>query len=188
MPPFHRSRALGAFLTLAAALPAIVGSAGCASSPSGAEAAAGEPLRLTFVDHRTHQVCELVNQSHTDRLTYYSTPRGDASTKVQEDEVMRDLLEWLEDHDLDDYAVAGPAPRMGGGTFWTLEIEGPGGIVHVTETQATPVEDKEGLRQLMQAVLQTYNVTPGYQAVSVDDPTQLFKREKDRPAQGTPKP
>ncbi len=167
-----RTFALGALI-----LP-LVASCGSTGGSSRSAHAEGEAMRMTFVDHRTQQVCELVSESHTDRLTYYSTPRANASTKVQDDEIMGELLEWLEKNDLGDYAVAGPAPRMGAGMFWTLEIEGPTGTLHVSETQGTSPDDKQSLRKLMQAVLQTYNITPGYQAVTVDDRSELFKGAK----------
>lgn len=151
--------------------------AGCASSGGSSARADGRALRVTFVDYRTSQRLELVNEAHTSRLEQYSEIRNDAMRKVQSDEVMGALVDYLYDEGFAERATPGPmTPGGGGRLLWGLEIvEGDGEPSHVTETKGLTAAEKQDLRQLSFAFLSTYNATYGAQAVEVQAGQSPFK-------------
>jgi hypothetical protein len=136
---------------------------------------------MTFVDYRTGAKLELVNQSHTDALELYSTPRADAARKVQTDELMIDLWDFLRDSGYGSFAVEGAAPPVQSKAFlWSLEVEGQHGFSHVREETTLPDDKKEELRRLSYGFLQTYNATQGWQTIETKPGEVPFKAPRVR--------
>jgi hypothetical protein len=158
-------------LCLAAACTSSGGSRPADGEPSAAPSrapATAESVRMTVRDYRSGASFELVSQAHTAPLDQYSKVAADASRKVQEDELMRALRDYLEDQGLARLALPGAAPALAAGSkAWTLEVADARGVRHVVATPETPAEDMKRLRALLDAVLATYNETQGWQAVDL---------------------
>jgi hypothetical protein len=152
----------------------------CASTGSDGSGQAaggkGTPIQITFVDYRTGATMELVNESHTSKLEQYSTPRSNASRKVQSDELVGQLVEYMDDNGYQKLAVPGDPPYLTGGQFyWTLQIVEPDRRSYVAEGRTTTLADKQRVRAFSQAFLGVYNLTDGWQAVEVAPGEMPFK-------------
>lgn len=161
-----------------AVLALFLASSACASSKpdeSGAnsavaDAASGVPVRVAVLEYQHSVRVELVNNSHTDKLEQYSKIRPDASRKVQDDDVMAALVEYLDQEGFERLALPGLAPAMGSRlTTWALEIETPTSKQHILGSALTTAEDKRLALKMKTAVVQLFNVTRGWQAVQVQD-------------------
>jgi hypothetical protein len=145
--------------------------AACASTSS--SGASGHPTRLTFVDYRSGQAFELVNESHTDRLEQYSELRSNAARKVLDDGTMERLVEFLEDQGFETRSRPGstvpPSQVRDGALQWALELDRGDGVRHVAAVPGMSDDDKRGLLTLGKAFLDTYNATFSMQAVKVED-------------------
>lgn len=143
-------------------------SSGGSSRSSESTAAQGESVRLTVRDFRSGAQFELVSQSLVSALDQYSKVAPDASRKVQDDELLTALRDYLEKEGLAELAAPGKAPGFSSGTkAWTLEVEDASGVRHLLATPQTPAEDMKRMRSLLDAVLATYNETQGWQAVDI---------------------
>jgi hypothetical protein len=132
------------------------------------EASKGEAVRMTVADYRSGATFELVNQAHTTAIDQYSKVSTDASRKVQDDELMFALRDYLVDEGFDDLARSGAAPALAHGTkAWTLELADGKGARHLVATPETSADDMKAMRKLLEAVLATYNETQGWQAVDI---------------------
>lgn len=161
-----------------AVLALLLACSACASSKSDeseassavADAAAGVPVRVAVLEYQHSVRIELVNNSHTDKLEQYSEIRPDASRKVQDDDVMAALLEYLDQEGFSRLAVPGLAPAMGSRlTTWALEIETPTSKRHILGSALTIAEDKREALKMKTAVVQLFNATRGWQAVQIQD-------------------
>jgi hypothetical protein len=165
------------------------GLAACSSTGSddGDEAPAekGTPILLSFVDYRTGARSELVNESHTSKLEQYSKPRSDAARKVQSDELVAGLVEYLEDNGFRKLAASGDPPYLTGGQFyWTLQLVEPERRCYVAAGRNTSLADKQRLHAFSQAFLGVYNHTDGWQAVEVKPGEMPFKGPNLKPGGG----
>jgi hypothetical protein len=168
----------GALAALALVAAACTSGGGGRGAPS-----AGEPVRVAFVDYRTGERMELVNESHTGRLEQYSEVRSDASRKVQTDDVMQGLVEHLVDQGWARFAQPGPAPAgVGAGdTIVTaMELERDGELEHIAGRKGMPPDDKQRMLQLVAAFVDTYNATYSLQAVE-SKPGELPFEEPVKP-------
>lgn len=157
-PGLLRACALVA-LGFLAALPAC-------SSTGGSLDAVGTPARIRFVSGRSLQTFELVNETHTGRVELYSATRENADTKVQEDEVVDEVLDYFKNLGLFERTQPGVAPPAGGAYSSTLEIDVAGNPVHFAIGQGSSTEDRTLFAQCLSAFLVIYNET--YQLQSVE--------------------
>lgn len=108
--------------------------AGCASTKG---AASTNPARVKFVDYRSGLKFELVNEAHTDRVELYSRPtETDVVTKVATNEVMDELLKYMDDSGFFGNSSNGTFPGDGGsmGFIQALEVERADGTVHMVNS------------------------------------------------------
>ena len=168
-------RLIPTFITCAllAACSSTGGSGGRSSSGDGAE---GEPIILVYTYFQTGASMELANESHTNRLNQYSEPRSNANRKVQSDDLMKDLIDYLDAKGFSKEAIQGDPPYMTGGDLsWTLQLERPSGKSYVAESKTSSTREKRRLRIYSQAFLSTYNATQGWQAVKIESGEMPFK-------------
>lgn len=158
-------------LFAAAGLLAVLGAA-CATTPS---PLVGQPVRLGFVDGRSGKVLELVNETHTTRLEQYSKVRDNAGRKVQTDAVVAEHVDWLERNEFSRLARSGPAPRERGVVSWSLEIEQPSGVRHVSFVHSLPPADLEALTKLRMGYLEIWNGTLAGQSVQLKEGEDIFE-------------
>jgi len=152
----------------------------CASRKSGSSSAddVHAPVRIGFLEYRTEQKLELVNASHTDPLAQYSRVRESANRKVQDDEIVGDLVAYFEQQGFRERAQSGPAPaKSDGRTVWALELEQSGRTTHVEARKDDPSGDLERFKAMLDAFVQVYNATYSLQAVE--------RKLWDTPALGT---
>lgn len=143
--------------------------AACASSPS-VEPAPHGPWRVGLLDYRSKRRFELVNEAHTSRVEQYSQLRPNADRKVQTDEIVGELVGWLESEGFAKLARGGAAPETpGADAVWTLELDGPGGARHVLVLKSTSPEDYAVYRKLKAGFLDIYNATYAGQATQMKD-------------------
>jgi len=159
------------FRSLLVALPCFL--AACASTP--AEAPRAEVL-VTLRNYQTGQRFELASESHTDRVTYYSSERGDAARKVQVDEVMLALVEELDKRDYSTHARPGSAPATGNeSTRWALELASGGRELNWTIGTNDPRERWLAFQECRDLFLELYNATVSFQTVENDQGRGYFQ-------------
>lgn len=159
--------------------------AACASSSSSKAGVAagsgktGKSISMTLVDYRSGTRLELVNASHTDPVEQYSTARADASRKVQTDDLMDGLWDYLRDQGFERDAKNGNAPTVTpgakGGYRWSLQVTRPEGTSYVGEADNAADKDRKRLLVFKKAFVDTYNATQGWQAVKVQPGEQPFR-------------
>ena len=163
---------------LASSLCALV--VGCASSSSGsggASAEEGERMRVTLRDYKGGNVFELVSESHTSRVDYYSEARSDASRKIQTDEVMEVLIKELEKQGLKKHRQEGRAPSQGGAVIsWGIEVEEGPQTDHWVVGKGSAVDEIQAFNECRNAFLQLYNITASYQAIENPEGKQIFQK------------
>lgn len=138
---------------------------------------AGPAYLLRMVDYRSKARFELVNHSHTAPLAQYSKKRPDPSRKVASDEWMTGLLAYFRENGWDKEVRDGAAPAGATGSLlWSLELVGPEGTKHIAEPTNASDSQRKRLRIMWKAFLDTYNQTPGYQAVEIRDGKLPFKQ------------
>lgn len=159
-----------------------LGLSACASSSASKPASAPvatRPLRVHFVDWRSGQSLTLVDQSHTDRTTLYSTaqPLKDANTKVTTDEVLEETLKFFRGRGFFDHAVKGPAGSAAStGAAQSLEVETPDETVHMDLGRLTSAADANVFRQCRDNFAALYNNV--YQLQTVDHPPDWDAQQK----------
>jgi len=155
-----------------AALPLLV-LAACAGPRSGRYSSSSAsnyispdgPIRVTFRDYRSGLVMNLLNESHSDPVEYYSQPRNDASTKIQNDEIIDALIEVFEAKGFERMKFDGPAPQHGGGASRALAIEKHGRIQHIVFRQEDARANRLAFNDCAAAFLEINNLTYGAQTV-----------------------
>ena len=141
----------------------------CSSTPNVTKAGPGA-WRVGLRDYRSGRNFELVNESHTSRVEQYSTLRDNADRKVQSDEIIAELVGWLESEGFGTLAQAGTAPtEPGGDRVWVLEVQGPDGPRHVLVTKAISQESYAVCRKLKAGFLDIYNATYAGQAKQMQE-------------------
>jgi hypothetical protein len=181
----HRARA-GRHLGAAGAgllfLLAACGSSGTAAAgereppQAGRPAVTGKPMRIAFRDFRSGQDLELVNESHTAPTELYSTILTSAVRKVQTDEVVEALYDYLEEKGFESHARSGAIPAaQDGQAIAGLEVEDGRGRRHWLATRAQDKAEKTAVFECAKAFVDTYNLTYALQAVKLapgEDPFQ----------------
>jgi len=156
--------------------------------PACASTDAGEGLaqRVALRDFQGGQDFKLVSETHTDRVDLYSTPRKDASCKVQSDEVMHALIERLEDTGLAKYGKEGRGPSRGGAVVTrSLEVEVAGRARHWLVGTGTLAEERLAFLECMNDFVGVYNITQSFQAIRNTSGTEVFE---EIPTQGRGRP
>lgn len=141
----------------------------------------GLAARVAFHDLRSGARFALASESHTDRVELYSRPSNDLSTKVTSDEVMEELLAFLENEtDLGRYAVPGPAPED---TRWTqtVEVETPEGTWHVALARSTPPDERRAFQEAYLNFIALWNNIYQGQAVPGERWAELLGRDPSDP-------
>ena len=159
--------------------------AACSStSSSESPGATGPPTRVTLTQWRDGQYFELVNDSYTtnvdatSRVELYSTVRSDAQRKVQNDEVMDELMTFYGEHGFGTLSTPGHAPKPNVGTSgWTIEVESPDGVRYAV-TVGRLANEKLELNRMIQAFFEIWNNTFSLQSVEVDPGESPFKQPK----------
>jgi len=149
------------FQSFLVALPCFL--AACASTPT--EAPRAEVL-VVLRNYQSGQRFELASESHTDRVAYYSSERGDAVRKVQVDEVMLALVAELDKRDYGTHARPGRAPESGNeSTRWALELESGERELNWTIGTNDPRERWLAFQECRDLFLELYNATVSFQTV-----------------------
>jgi len=188
VPPFPRIR--DRFPPRSAVL-AVLGSivlaalgAACASSKSAAAAGGhGRAIRVKFVDFRSGQNLELVDQSHTDRSELYSKKvrLEDAGTKVTTDEILEETLSYFRDRGFFGRTQPGASPATNEGVWSaSLEIETPDGTVHANLGKSSTPAERQAFLECAKAFADVYNSTYQLQAV---DRAPDWEAQKAKPKQ-----
>jgi hypothetical protein len=157
----------------AASLLLAAGAAGCGSTGKPARA---DKARVTLHDYRNGQRFELVGESHTDRVTYYSEVRTDAARKIQTDDAMAALLEHMDGKGLARYLKEGRAPRSAHQQLArAFEIERDGLTYHWAVGQRSSADERLAFNECVQPFLQLYNISTGFQTVENPRGPALFE-------------
>ena len=104
----------------------------------------------------------LASQSHTDRLTYYSTPRDDASLKIVEDAAMARLLQDLDRQGFGKRSRPGPANEF---DTKAIELERDGALRSFGVRSGSSADDWKAMQAMTSDVLELFNGTFGGQAM-----------------------
>lgn len=164
---------------LVALMPASL--AGCASPSGSSSARTGDRLRVTLKDYKSGAYWELVSESHTDRLEYYSTERTGAARKVQTDEVMDALIDELDAQGYDDHAQDGRAPSAGGEVITrALEVDENGDVTHWIVGRGVAPEAWQRFNVCVNQFLQLYNLSASFQTVRNDRGHAFFDEAKTK--------
>lgn len=167
MRAFQRSLSFlvsSAFLALAA---------GCASSPKTPESA---KVLVALQNYQTGQRFELASESHTDRVTYYSSERPDAARKIQQDDVMLALVAELEKLEYGAHARQGNAPSTGNeSTRWALELASDARTLNWTIGTGNAKDEWLAFQKCRDTFLELYNVTMSFQTVQNEQGRGYFQ-------------
>ncbi len=154
----------------------------CASAGAGG---AGDRLRVTLLDFAQGQRFELVSESHTDRVAYYSEERRDGARKVEADDVMQALVTELGRQGFGRYHADGAAPTSGHGVITrSFEVESDAGLQHWAVGGGTEPEERIAFNECVKAFLELYNFTSSYQTVDNEKGHGFFEDSKGRPGGG----
>ena len=167
----HRSLAIASILL----------SAACSSSGNRAgDAATSETrMRVTLRNYDAEQLFELVSESHTNRVEYYSHERADAARKIQSDEVMDALVDELDSQGFEEFAQPGRAPtRRNEIVSQAIEIERGDATEHWAVGKGSAAAERLRFRDCMLAFVELYNLTASYQAITNPDGSQIFPRNR----------
>lgn len=144
-------------------------------SPGGADGA-----RVLYSDPRVPLTLGIVNDAYLRsigvegedevlrRANFYSTKRGEVTTKVASDAVVSGLVDALEDNGLARFGLAGDAGGGAGGSF--LEVEAGGRTRHFQITQGLEPAGVRAYQDCRAIFLDAYNLIPQFQAA---DPDQI---------------
>lgn len=159
--------------------------AACSGAGTRADAKGNARLRVTMRDYGLTQRFELASESHTDRLAYYSRVRGDASRKVQTDEVMELLVDQLDADGFARYAQPGRAPSGGGAALSrALEVEAGDVTSHWVIGSGSPVAERKAFNACLETFLGLYNVSASYQTVENPHGHEFFEHAQPEAATG----
>lgn len=137
---------------------------------------ASDRLRVTLLDFAKNQRFELVSESHTDRVTYYSEERPDGARKIEADDVMRALVTELDRQGFERYHADGPAPAASHGVLTrSFEIDAEDGLTHWAVGSGSPAEERIAFNECVKAFLQLYNFTSSYQSVDNEKGHEFFE-------------
>lgn len=160
-------------LSFLVAIPLCALATGCASTP---EAPADAKVLVALQNYQTGQRFELASESHTDRVTYYSSSRGDAARKIQKDDVMVALVEELERLDYGAHAHEGRAPEKAGETMrWALELASDTKTLNWAIGTGNAKDDWLAFQKCRDTFLELYNVTMSFQTVQNDQGRGYFQ-------------
>ncbi len=164
--------------SLLALLALVLGAVSCASgSSSRPPAPDGLARRVTLYDYAVGRHFELVGESHTARVEYYSQKRSDAARKVQTDEVMAALLEKLGDEGFVRFAQAGRAPSQGGQLITrALEVQSDDGVRHWAVGKGSNPEERIAFNACMSPFLELYNLSQSFQAIENSEGSEYFDK------------
>ena len=156
------------------------GSTGSGGGGQGPPASTGDAIRVNWRDYRSGLQLELVSRSHTDQKELYSTSRGGASTKVQEDLYMLALVDdFLRGEGYYDVARRGPAPSTGNGGDWhALEVDRNGELTHLTVGTGTSKQNADIYNNCRRGFIELYNATDALQTVENPDGAGFFESQK----------
>lgn len=159
----------------------LLGSVACSSTGSG-RARGGHRVLVTLRDYRSNLPLELANETHTDRVSYYSHERHDAARKVQTDEVIGALVDELDGRGFEAHASAGDAPAAARPDVvrWALAIEIDGQSKHWLVGPGTPADEWKAFQSCRDAFVQLYNVTVSYQSLQNASGGGLFKDDSGK--------
>ncbi|MAB81057.1 MAG: hypothetical protein CMJ89_17050 [Planctomycetes bacterium] len=157
-------------------------SLGACASTSGS-GGSGEPVRVTLRSYRGNQLFQLVAESHTNRVDYYSRPRANASLKVVSDKIADALRKELDRRGFQRNKKPGRAPSQGGSILtWSLEIAGPNGIDHWLVGAGTDAKQQQAFQESRRIFFELYNATFAYQAVENDKGKDFFYNGRPNPS------
>jgi len=147
----------------------------CSSNPSQSDIALDRSVALR--DFRRAQRFELVNEAQRSRIDQYSQVRSDANTKIQTNEIMATLAEYLREHGFDEFGQPGSLPeQVAEGIAWGMELrEGAQARYVLGYPPGFDLAQQQKLRDLRVAFLETYNQTYSLQAVEVKPGETPFK-------------
>lgn len=176
MKPFQRLSCL-----LLAAL------AACASSGSDSSGH-GANVLVVLHDYKNGQRFELASETHTDRVAYYSSERGDAVRKIQPDEVMAACVGELERRGYDAHSKDGRAPSIGANDVvrWGLEVENEGQRSNWLVGTGSAADEWKDFQACRDFFLEVYNNTVSYQTVRNATGKQYFEDERAQPGARKP--
>ncbi len=156
-----------------------LGLASCSSTPS--DGRTGDRLRITLRDYQGGRNFELVSESHSDRIAYYSSVRDDANRKYQVDAVVAALLRELDKSGFDKYAQDGRAPSSAGGALTrAFEIQDNDRVRHWVIGDGSNSDEKRRFIESMTTFVQLYNVTESFQAIQNENGERVFEERSDQ--------
>ena len=169
-------RRTSALLSLLSFVGSLLAACAATSDPSGTT---GDRLRVTLNDYVGGARFELVSESHTDRVAYYSNTRYDAARKIQLDIVMQELITELGRSGFGEFSREGRAPSRGGGVVTrSFEIQSNDGVEHWVVGSGSAPEQRSSFLQCTATFLELYNATQSFQAIENDAGTELFEAPK----------
>jgi len=146
---------------------------GCSSTSVGD----GTAAMVRFHEYRNGgKVMTIINESHTDRVEFYSTERDDASTKVASDELMAALLERIDEVDFGQFAQAGSAPASSSQWSQSIEVQTIVGSSHILVRKGIPADKAAAFRDTREAFLAIYNNIFGAQSVKLKPGSTGFEQ------------
>ncbi len=143
----------------------------------------GEAARIVFRSYRGGGLnLGLMNESHTDRLEYYSTARDQttAGYKVASDEIVLATIAFMIEEGFDEHSRPGPAPSASARNVQALELLTNKGTRHIAFGANSSKSEQQVFKTCVEAFTGVYNNVYGAQSVNNDGGAGLFQRPTKR--------
>ena len=171
----------------ALALVPLFTTSGCSST--GGSSADGGKVRVTLRDYKGGRSFELVGQSHTNRLEYYSKVRDSAGRKIVPDDIARALVGELEKRGFKKNRKPGRAPSQGGQLLtWGFEVADTSGVDHWVIGRGSDPAETQAFLASHQVFFELYNTVTSYQTVENEKGRSFFDGNPAPPAQAPTRP
>jgi len=168
-------------LVSACALSLSLSATGCASS--GSSGGKGEKVRISLRGYKGNQFFELVSESHTNPVEYYSQARTSAARKIIDDELVVALAKEMGKRGFKKNKKPGRAPSQGGSVLtWGIEVARDSGVDHWVVGRGTPGDEMIAFGKVHTVFLEVYNAYNSYQTVTNQSGRNIFDTPKSPPA------
>jgi len=160
---------------------------GCSST--GGSSSDGGRVRVTLRDYKGGHSFELVGESHTSRLEYYSQVRDSAARKIVPDDIAGALVSELNKRGFKKNKKPGRAPSQGGQLLtWGFEVADTSGVDHWVIGRGSSPAEAQAFLNSHQIFFELYNAVTSYQTIQNEQGRSFFNGNTARPAQAPARP
>ncbi len=137
------------------------------------------PTRVTFKDHKSGVTVGLLNESSTDKSSYYSTARSDAAYKVIPDLDMGVLMRQLDEFGM--FQDALPSLARVRGARMTVQVDRGGQPFTLAYVSKDSADRRQQVMDCSLAIQALYNNHSSYQQIENPQGAEIFREGQQQP-------